>query len=766
MENDEIYFEKLKLAVDPADRIQIANDINCPIVILQIFCVEELDIRVVEAAILNPHSPDESVQTAFDRFPSLNNSNITRLREKKKLILERMNEIKELEEEAKKSLSGDRDQVIMNHILEKKELLKKPNHATMHLGTPHKGDNIVFRNPEIEWAPTSKYRIAFAMLPSWGVLFPPYNLAKLTGLLRKHDYSVKVYDVNVEAYHWFLENHGQDYWRSERHFLWEVKENFEKYLLPDLAPIIDKIIDDIIVSDIRVLGFSMYTTNRNAVIYMAKIIRQLFPDLCIMAGGPETITTPHIFDNEARDVFNYIFIGESEENLLYILENLPEKLPFNERIGTLKSRLNLDTFAYPDYSDYDIRNYLDNGVSIETSRGCVAQCSFCAETYFWKFRSLTPERVVDEMEYQINKHNIERFWFVDSLVNGNIKSFERLVDLIRERKLRLNWNSYARCDGRMDITFFRKIRHSGCTALSFGVESGSQKVLDDMRKKIEVWEIENNLRDGKYAGMFNHVNWMLGFPTEEAIDHFHSMQLLFNIRKWVAAISPGMSAGLASNSHLETDYDKYGIVGKEKIYDTTFMGQWYTEGYKNTILHRFLRVKFMHIWLKMMNEHTEASMSNSQEYLDIKDYYTFEFSSDSKILEYMEQDYKVDFNQRGTDYRDSIAAEYIGFCYLLYKYFGECKFTMLCDYEKDIKTFGDFLVRPYTSQVDFNVNQNGDYVLTLNHKLDHAAKKYLNDIRKTNMSFTDTFTMKGNISDWQTDTPQIRETIHEQYRRR
>ena len=48
---------------------------------------------------------------------------------------------------------------------------------------------------------------------------------------------------------------------------------------------------------------------------------------------------------------------------------------------------------------------------------------------------------------------------------------------------------------------FKDIKATGCTTLSFGVESGSQKVLDDMKKKVKIWEIENNLRDGHKAGM-------------------------------------------------------------------------------------------------------------------------------------------------------------------------------------------------------------------------------------------------------------------------
>ena len=71
------------------------------------------------------------------------------------------------------------------------------------------------------------------MPPLWSITFPPYNVAKLTALMRQHGYSVKVYDINIEAYYHLLNNHGEDYWKTERYFLWSIKENFEKYIFPD-----------------------------------------------------------------------------------------------------------------------------------------------------------------------------------------------------------------------------------------------------------------------------------------------------------------------------------------------------------------------------------------------------------------------------------------------------------------------------------------------------------------------------------------------------
>lgn len=663
-----------------------------------------------------------------------------------------MADIKKQEKEAKRNLSGDRDQVILEQILKSKKI----DHANSHIGGPSGETPSIYKNPEVEWQSTEKYRVAMVIAPAWGVLFPPYNIAKLTGLLRQDGFSVKVYDVNIESYHHVKNKTGEDYWRGERYFYWMFKDNFYNYIFPDIQSLLDSEVDDIVKSNPKVIGFSLYNTNIFASLYMAKKIRELLPDACLLAGGPETITGQSNFETgrEAGGIFNYIFVGESEENLLNLLNDLPEQLPFNSVVGSIVSRLELDKYPFPDYSDYNLEYYLERGISMETSRGCVAQCSFCSETYFWKFRSLSPERIVEEIEYQVRKHNIVRVWFVDSLINGNLKNFRKLVDLLIEKSEKYHhiyWNSYARCDGRMEAEFFQKIKRSGGTTLSFGVESGSQKVLDDMRKKIEIWEIENNLKDSKNAGIFTHVNWIIGFATEEAVDHFHSMQLIYNARKWIDAISPGATAGIAQYSHSQTDFQVYGIAGKESSWDMVFLNQWYTENFKNTIIHRFIRLKFFHIWLDILKDHKGSIIQNTQSFDNIKEFYTFSFKENIDI-DYLEQDFNVEFNQQGLGFEESVFAEYVGFAYLLSLYFKDFKIKVIFNREKDLNTFGDYLARNYDSTFEFEINRKRQFTLILNHTLDdHFIKRYK---------------FSGNIKDWKTKRPQIRETIHEQYRKK
>lgn len=656
---------------------------------------------------------------------------------------------------------NDRDEIIRKHILKENYI----DHASSHLGiTNEEFQNrklVHFVNPEVKWAETDLFRIALIIAPSWGVLFPPYNIAKLTGLLRSKNYSVKAFDVNVESYHRLLNLHGEDYWRSERYFLWLDKENFEKYLLPDLEDLFEKIIFDLSIEKPKVIGFSMYNTNYHATMYLLERLKVALPDTCFIAGGPEMAERYNCSYTMPAE-FNYIFVGEAEQNLLDFLEKLPDikEYPNGEVIGTtVESRLTLDGYAYPDYSDYTLSNYQEKtGVSAETSRGCVAQCSFCSETYYWKFRSLDPERTVAEIEHQINTYGIKRIWFVDSLINGNLKNFQKLVDLILERKIQISWNVYARCDGRMTAEFLQKVADSGCNCLSFGVESGSQKVLDNMRKKIEVWEIENNLRDASAAKIFAHVNWMVGFPTEEPIDWMHSLNLLFNCRKYIHAISVGYGAGAAPGSHMKTDPEYYGISPH------SFLSNWRDENFTNTNLHRFLRIKLTHIWLAIINKYSGDNIYDAISYSSLNQFYEINTIGKPKI-DYLNYDNFVHFPS--DDFSTSLESEYLAFFYILFRCFGAFSMKIICDPETDKKAFGKFIAANYSSTITFMINNQGKYYLTIDHTFNHTTddidRQFQFEIERefADMSFSKKYNIVGNINDWVKEEVQVKPPIKE-----
>lgn len=769
---DEQFHQRVTVAENPDERASILSDIECPVWLLRGTLEQDTFRNCIEAAALNPNAPEDAITEAATRHRFLNSKQF----KKKKAAYLSSIDIEESQIIATQ-IANDRDQFIKRHILSGDEKINIKKSAT--------------KNPVKEWSDTGKFRVAMIMAPSWGKFFPPYGTAKLSALMRDQGYSVKVYDINVESSHHLQKKHGINYWETNRYFLWEDTNSFNNILLPDLEELFDEVIADILKSNVRVVGFSMYNTNQLSVLHIAKKLRSLDPTLCILAGGPGATMTGDWWFNNVGDVFNYVFVGEAEEQLLYLLENLPEELPYNKLVGSIDSRLKLEKYPFPDYSDYDLGIYEINGVSLETSRGCVAKCSFCAETHFWKYRNKDAELIVDELEHQINKYGTRRFWIVDSLINGNLKTFEAWMDLAIERNLDLKWNCYSRCDGRMDADFFKKIKLSGCTMLSFGIESGSQKVLDDMHKKVKVWEILQNMKDCHDAGIFIHSSWLQAFPTERPIDHMHSRQLIYSCRKWIGAASLGMGAGITPNSDMDTNWQAYDMQWKHTLpdgrihkghYEDKFLGDWYTGGYKNTVVHRFLRVKLMNIWCHAMKTHCpETLIDFGLFYTDINRFYTLEFDQ-KRDIDQLEQNNYLDLKQGTTDdLAGQFLEDYLGFMYSLYEVYGALKWTFTCDPEIDMRNFGSFLARRYWCNLDVSIDDAGNYKMHVTHKLEHkdplgedtdrtlslfGEVSYPIERARQDMSFNQSIVLSGNVNTWISDKIQVEESVHPQYRKK
>lgn len=758
---NKIWEDKLKNAQLPSDRIALARDLECPLDLLEMFIRFDVEPSVVIAAALNINCPDELLSEAADKA----GWRIDLLVDRKRKVLKEYYDSQDTKDG--KFTFSDRDTFLVKHIINRDN-----KHGEIHLGDY----NVRQRKPvkkKVDTTTTSKGHVVFIICPSWGIIFPPYNLAKLTGLLRSQGYEVTVYDLNIDSYHILKQKTGVDFWSSEKYHLW-FEDRFDTQIFPHLKDYINDVVKELIDINPTIVGFSLYNTNMWCSRVVMQMIRDILPKATIAVGGPEA-SQDKVLHIVREGVINYIFKGEAEETFLNFLEekkytHLAEK----EIIGTLESKIQLDQLPFPDYSDYDLNHYLHpDGVSIETSRGCIAQCSFCSETWFWKFRQRTPERVIEEMQDQISNYGVRRFWFVDSLANGNLKAFRKLVDLMISNNLDIRWNSYARNDGRMDRDFIFKIAESGCTSLSFGVEAGSQKLLYDMKKKIEIWEIENNLRDCYDAGMDSHVNWMIGFPTEDNLDFLHGMILVWNTIRHIAAISPGMGCGPAAFSDLENSWQTYGITWKEKIFDNTFLGHWFTNDYKNTALHRVIRIKVFAIFLDILKTRCHLNPHNGQSYEGIKSFYNLDMNDfEFDINEYIEQPDNLNLNllEDKDELSTSTSNEYIGLAWLIYKIF-KTNFILTINFDPtvDLDNFGAFIAVNYTAQIIIKVSEQGDFSLDVDHELKHATtnkhweNQFQLELQDCDKSFKNKLSADGNFRDMLVGYKVMGETVHDQY---
>ena len=567
---------------------------------------------------------------------------------------------------------------------------------------------------------TRKTKFVLGILGCWGVYFPPYNLARLSALTRGAGYETKVFDFNVESYHALKPHNLHKAWDSTN-FHWWHRDDYYQRIHEKYEPLMRSFIDRILAENPDVLGLSIYDTNVLPSEWLVNEIKKIRPELKIIVGGPNC----HDPGYEPCPAIDHYVAGEGEQILLDYLEKVENDIPVTERkLGSTyaMSRIDIDSLPFPDYTDYDFSLYTSSfGISAEISRGCVAKCSFCKETWFWKYRDRNSIRILDEIETQYRQYGVNFIWFIDSLTNGNLKELREFCKGVVERGLDIKWMGYARCDGRMDLEYYQDLKASGCVNLSYGIESGSQKVLNLMRKAIKIEEVNENLINASKVGIFSHANWIIGAPGEDIQAMAHSMNLVWNHRNRIGGISPGATLGDSKQTDYEFNRDRYSMSPWDKL----FLHKWWSLDWTNTKVHRFIRLKLFNIWLVVCKDY--GTIKNNQYRENIKDCYTLKFDDEDTIVDsvpYEDIDHNImkpEFNE----FADTLVNEIWGFARMLWRAKGGFELSMKFVSEDDISDFGSDLADNYDAAHYIKVDSEGNFYAKHTYTFKHTGEWWM-----------------------------------------
>jgi radical SAM superfamily enzyme YgiQ (UPF0313 family) len=265
----------------------------------------------------------------------------------------------------------------------------------------------------------------------------------------------------------------------------------------------------------------------------------------IVIGGPHiSVTGKEAIEKTRAD---FAVVGEGEYALLELIENLYESSDF-EKIKGLIWRENseiivnekrpfiqdLDSLPFPAYEDFELEKYLcykDGRLPIVTSRGCPYQCTFCCARLSMgnRFRARSPENVVNEIEHWYKK-GWSIFDINDDIFTLNRNRAIKICKLISERGLDIQFNLYngIRVD-TVDEELLRTLKAAGCKFISYGCESGNDRVLKVIKKGVEVKDVVNAVNITRKVGINHKVNFIIGHPTEtyeEAMDDIRLAKVL------------------------------------------------------------------------------------------------------------------------------------------------------------------------------------------------------------------------------------------------
>ena len=584
---------------------------------------------------------------------------------------------------------------------------------------------------------TRKSKILFILLPEWAFNFPPYNLARLLSVVKEAGYAGDAVDLNVKAWR-DHENWGIDFnpWHGSKEWRW-MGDSYHTHLHEHMLPLLEKYLNYIRDGGFTVVSFSLYYCNQEPTDWMAREIKRRMPHITVMVGGPQCHAFPPGND---KPYYDYVVTGEGEEIILKILEEVEQKGVPPQQVIIRQvdgQRLDLDKLPWADYSHFDLGEYrMPNGVNAEFSRGCTAKCVFCSETHFWKYRGRSAGGILEEVISLNQNYGIDYVWFLDSLVNGNLKELRAFCKGIIASGIQIKWTGYARCDERMDAEYYDDLAASGCQMLSYGIESGSNAVLEAMDKRVIVNEIEQNLKDGERVGVGAHSNWIIGFPTEKPQHFYKSMSLIWRNRNGLDVVACGHGFTEPPDTIISQNSEKYGMI---KAY---YMNNWITKDFDNSKVHRLIRLITFNIMLKNTPGKFETLPTGLTRQIELANfdtdkYHTITFDNPNVYNEIEYDEFDFDIIKPGINpLADSVVNEIWPLLRLLWRTRGAYTIQVRITPEMAMNEFGDRLGCNFNAVYDLRVDAEGAWTgdFKFDFKQDENAWRYQDYSKETSMS--------------------------------
>lgn len=427
-------------------------------------------------------------------------------------------------------------------------------------------------------------KILLGLAPFWSPLIPPMGIASLKAFLQPHGYSVKTVDLNVEPQfkeiysryfemltkyipeekrgnlhnigHDVLQNHMMAHMnhRDERRYVELVRLLIYQIFFVDVGEAqvreingifyqffsrLESYIEELIAAENpEVVGLTAYCGNLPASMFIFKLVKEKFPHIkTVMGGGVFSqqlgLNSPNFkYFLEKTPYIDSIIIGEGQKLFLKYLQG---ELPESKRIYTLRDinreTLDLSVMRLPDLSDYDLPVY--PYLSAQSSRSCPNNCSFCNSKVFWgDYVKRDPRVAAQEMMALYEQHGIQLFYMSDSLLNPTITDLSH--ELIKF-DTSVYFDAYLRvhqedCDCVGDIDNTMLWRRAGFYRARMGCETGSQRLLDMVDKKVTVEQIKTAVSALAQAGIKTTTYWVVGLPGETEEDFQQTLRLLEELK--------------------------------------------------------------------------------------------------------------------------------------------------------------------------------------------------------------------------------------------
>jgi len=373
----------------------------------------------------------------------------------------------------------------------------------------------------------------------------------------------------------------------------------------------------------EIVGITSDTLTFQRAIEIAEIVKQVDQKIIVVIGGAHSNVVPayplkydcfdiSVYGEGERTVvelWDRIEKGESYEAIKGIVFRRKDGISINPRRELIE---NLDELPFPARHLFPMNKYsredslpVSPVYPIGTSRGCPFSCAFCSNNVVFgrKYRFRSSESVVNEIELLINEYNAKGIYFREDLFTVNEKRVMALCDEIRKGGLDFDWECESRVN-TINEEMLTAMKGSGCKLIWFGVESGSQRILDDLNKQITLSQIREAYRLCQRVGIKAGASFMIGVPGETIDDVQNTIALAEELKPefaWFNIFTGYPTSPLYEYVKKNKLYEKeinHGIlIVKTNEFDRRKLGkiQRYADRKVNGYMKRLFRQAFLEV---------------------------------------------------------------------------------------------------------------------------------------------------------------------------
>lgn len=378
-----------------------------------------------------------------------------------------------------------------------------------------------------------------AELGSHAALHPPLGLAYIGAVLRERGHTVSARDLNVTGMN---------------------------------PAVIERAVKR---SDADFIGISAHTESYPNALEIARTAAQTNSDLTVLLGGAHASVNDEVAAQE--DPIDFVVRGEGERTTAALIDAITDSndpndvdgITFERDGGTVRTPdrpyiQHPDALPFPARDLFPLDLYQQPGNMLFSRGGCPFQCHFCAVNSIWgdgtrRYRSVG--NVIEEVRHLVEQHGVRQINFADDTFTLRRDKTEKLMAELVTLDLGRPWD--FTCSTRVDLVdedLLNTLAEAGCSGIQFGVEAGSQEILDSIGKKISLAEAEDAIGTAVDLDMDVLASFMFPHPEDTAATIRQQADFMRDVKDRGASISLAFTT-----PYPGTVYDEYVSNGEISV---------------------------------------------------------------------------------------------------------------------------------------------------------------------------------------------------------